>query len=280
MIIPMNYPLTKTDGPIICDVSAEKGGVGKTTFANFLRDYGLEGGLSVDVIRIESRRILPTAAPGEKVIHSEDFAEAGDRVGGFASVFEPVEAILKKAKASSGLVVIDWGAGLTSHRLKVFTETSLDSWLAAEGIRGLSFVVTTREVDVMEQAARNLTSLRTVAPGLMPVLVLNELQGHFQITEETMGAQGKVFEKTLMAAAQEAPIIKLPLIGAKGWQPFQSAGIGMRDVLRLDPSQLAKRIGRSDFTTRSCISHVSKWWHDSTKELEKVLSFRTEEIGQ
>jgi hypothetical protein len=273
----MPLPLAKDGLRALFDVSAEKGGVGKTTIANRLRDHLRESESRVIMVRIESKRVLTTPAPDEIVIHSEDFADTGIRVGGVSGVLDPVYGAIEQIKVSGGAVVVDWGAGLTGLRLRMLAETGLDQLLAEDGITGVSVVVATREVDVMGQAARYLTSLRTAAPGLIPVLALNQLMGHFNITEETAGVQGKVFVETLMPAAQGLTTINLPRIGAEGWQPLQSAGLEMRDVLKIDPKVLAGRIGRSPLITRACISHVSDWWDVSRAELNKVLSSRDTE---
>jgi hypothetical protein len=267
--MPVPNPVLKP--PLYLEVSAEKGGVGKSTIANRLRDHVQEAGIPVLMVRVDSKRALPTAAPGETVIHSEDFAGAADRIGGVAGVLAPIWEALEAAKATGSAVVVDWGAGLTDHRLEMMAATNLNALLAAAGIPAFGFVVTTRDVEVMKQAARNLSALAKVAPDMVRVLVQNAVGGSFRFDAGTM--QGQVYHKILQPAAKGSPIIDLPLIGAQAYAPFQAAGISMREALSSDPRELAERIGKNIFITHAILGHLTMWWDESREGLNAAVRF-------
>jgi len=267
--MPVPNPVLKP--PLYLETSAGKGGVGKTTLADRLRDHCREAGIPVLMIRVDSKRALRTAVAGEVFIHSEDFAGAADRIGGVSGVLSPIWDALEAAKSTGSVVVVDWGAGLTDHRFSMMAATGFDRLLTAAGIPGLSFVVTTRDADIMQQAARNIRTLAKVAPGLQPVLVQNAVDGSFDFDETTV--QGQVFNEILRPAARGLHVIDMPLIGSRAFAPFQAAGIDMREALHAEPQELAARIRRNLFITHACLGHLAAWWDDTREEIEKVVRF-------
>ena len=250
------------------EVVGERGRIGKSLFANRLRDYLEANGSFVRVVRIESRNGAPPAR--EDDIRIDVDANNGELVGGDAALFDPVWDALMQMKASSGgTVIIDFMAGAERLRAKFHASTSLDKLLARHKIAGESYCITTQDASVMKQALKSLQATKLVSPSFRRVLVKNALSGEFRFAA---AAEGAAFEEQLRA--EEGVIeLALPLIEARAWQALEATHLEMRAVLETPASLLSAKSGCSELVAQACQNWVAAWWTATEKELGQVLPF-------
>jgi len=254
--------------PIYADSAAVRGGNGKTTWADRLRDHCLAMGRKVCVVRIESQRALLKPKANEIHIATEDLALSNDAVGGAAAVLEPMWDLINQSIDTNGVVIADWGAGQMDFRLELLGGTRFDERLKAAGVVGYTCIVTDRSVDSMRQATESLRQTREYAPGLQRVLVDNELRGNFVFATGTEEAKTR---NELMAEAATAKLVRLPAMRGKAMTPFAAVNLTAWQVINADPKKLEEMIGRSELITEACISKVGEWWKASEIDLARVF---------
>ena len=249
--------MLKMKQSIFVEFLGVRGGTGKSTSANRARDHFTAAGVPVDIVRIESKRCLWTPQQDEIFIAAEDLAESNDQTGGVAAILAPIWKILDKARKTNGVVICDWGAGLTNFRSDLLRSTVFDETLNNFGIAGYACIVTDNAVDLMRQCADTLKSTREVTPGLQLVVVRNEVHGQFDFDDGT--EEGRALAG-VMEQSTHARHIKIPAFRGNAMAPFVAAGLTVLEVMTSDPEWLATKISRDIFVTRACISKVAEWW--------------------
>jgi hypothetical protein len=267
--------MSKMKQTIFLEKLGVRGGTGKSTSANRARDHFMASGVPVDMVRIESKRCMWASRPDETFIATEDLAESNDQTGGVAATLAPIWKILDKARKVNGVVICDWGAGLTNFRSDLLRSTHFDETLKKWGIAGYACVVTDNSVDSMRQCADTLKSTHDVAPGLQLVVVRNELRGPFDFADGT--EEASAFEG-LMEQSTDAKHIKIPAFRGNAMAPFVAAGLTVLEVMTSDPEWLAKKIGRDIFVTTACISKVGEWWRATEPEYAKAFPAPTADV--
>lgn len=258
---------------LLITVHAERGRIGKSLFANRLRDFYEDQGLTVAVIRIETRLAPPPQRPSDITVHVEDLLEARDHPGGAASAMGPLwDAI----DSSRGIVIADWAAGTSDLRREIEASTGLSLALSAAGHSGISITVTTCDAGIMRQAAADLDWERQAQPEFERALVQNAVAGKFRAPRGT--DQYSAYEE-LRSSAQGARVINVPLIGGAAWQPFRDAGISMRDALGEDVAKLSVQVGLNRWVVRACKAQLAAWWTATEEEVRLALRFPEGEDG-
>ena len=250
------------------EVVGERGRIGKSLFANRLRDHLEVNGSFVRVVRVESRNGAPPAREDDIRIYVD--ANDEELVGGDAALFDPVWNALMQMKASGGgTLIVDFMAGAERLRAKFHASVSLDEMLTRHNIEGESFCITTRDASVMNQALNSLRATHLISPSFRRVLVKNALSGPFRFAGV---AEGATLEEQLRA---EEGIIELtfPLIQAKAWQALEAAHLEMRAVLEMPASLLSAKCGCSELVAQACQNWMAAWWTATEKELGRVLPF-------
>jgi hypothetical protein len=262
--------------PLFIEVSAEKGGLGKTLMANRIGDHLKAAGVPVITVRIDTKRVLSGPRPDDEIfIASEDIADAGQRVGGIVGVLDPMWKAIETARDRNGAVVNDWGAGLVTYRLQAYAAAAIGSQLREEEFITKSFIMATRDTDVLKQAAANLKLTRETVPELDLLVALNERGGSFSFPDSST-PDAAVYRQLLMSSAKDLPILTIPAIQGEGWAAFANCGMTMPEVLQsTNVKALAERIGRARHITAACRTYVYDWWLRTADLLYPVLPFRT-----
>jgi hypothetical protein len=257
--------------PRFIEVSAEKGGLGKSLLANRTVDHLEAAGHEVILVRIDTKRVLSGPRPDNEIfIASEDIADAGQRVGGIVGVLDP----LFKAIESKKHVVVDWGAGLVTHRLNAYAAVGMGSYLREMGYKPFAFIVATRDADVQKQAAANLKLTQATVPEFDVVVVLNERGGTFSFSDSSTPSAAMYGE--LMSATKGLRVLIIPVIQGEGWSAFANCGMTMPEVIQSENmTALAERIGRGRHIAAACRTYVCDWWLRTADLLYSVLPFRS-----
>lgn len=262
--------------PMFIESVAVRGGNGKTMTANRLRDHFLAANVPVQMVRIESKRAMWTPQDNEIFIATENLAESNDEAGGVASVLAPMWQAIDQSLPKNGVVICDWGAGLTDFRAELMGATRFDELLKGIGVAGYACVVMDNAVDSMRQGADTLKRTREAAPGLQLVVVRNELRGTFdyvQGTEEARALAG------VMEQSTNVKHITIPAFRGKAMAPFAAAGLTVLEVMTSDPHRLAASIGRDIFVTTSCVSKVAEWWKRTEIEVARVFPIAADGVA-
>jgi hypothetical protein len=270
-------PFTAETLPHFIELTADGTGVGKSLLATRLRDHYEDAGHPTTLVRIESRGIPRALRDGDVFIASEDFAQAEKLTGGIAAVLKPLYAALERALSPKSAVFVDWGGGLSQHRLVAYAATRFDERLAELGIAGLSLAVTTNASDRMLQTANALQKLALVAPRLNRGLVLNRRLGAFSFVAGT--EQHRVFAQ-LTEASKGLVQLNIAAIGGESWKSCENAALSMQEVIMMHPADLGARIKEDPFTAAACASEIAAWWESTASELTHVARFRRAAAGE
>ncbi|WP_294537947.1 hypothetical protein [uncultured Rhodoblastus sp.] len=265
--------MLKMKHAIFLEYLGVRGGIGKSTSANRARDHFKWAGVSVYLVRIESKRCLWTPQTDEVFIATEDLAESNDQTGGVAATLAPIWKVLDKARKTNGVVICDWGAGLTNFRSDLLRSTGFDEVLNSFGVVGYACIVTDNSVDSLLQCADTLKSTRDVAPGLHLVVIHNEVHGHFDFADGTVEARALA---GVMEESAQARHIKIPAFRGNAMAPFIAAGLTVLEVMTSDPQWLATKIGRDIFVTKACVSKVAEWWKATESEFSNAFPAPTD----
>lgn len=253
---------------IYFDVYGERGRIGKSTVANFLRDSCEMQDVPVQLVRIESRLAAPAVRDTDICLFTEDLEKASKLRGGVAAALDPLWRCIEASVPIGGVSIGDWPAGSGSLRARFFAATGIAALARDEAVRPVSIVVTTADASVMAQARDALGAIERTAPEFERVLVLNEFGGDFNFDHKS--EQRARFDE-LLETAGGIPIVIVPLVEANSWDACRSAGMSMPEAMSTSTHALAARLDTSVMVARAIKTHISNWWISSEEAFLPVF---------
>ena len=242
---------------------------GKSITAQMLCDYCDDAGVPNVLVKFETSRVAATLREGDVHIATEEIARAEGIPGGIVGLLAPALAKLSWVADNNGVMIFDWPGGAGQHRLTFLVAAQFNERLKRRGMRAISFVLTTALSERIQEASRILKRTAEVAPDFRRVLVLNEVAGEFPHPENSAAYATLAAAKK---AASDEPVL-LKKIGANAWSFLRPSGLGIRQVIDQEPEDLAAAIGADEFVTAACVSAVSAWYGDASKEIARILPF-------
>jgi hypothetical protein len=262
---------------IVAEILGDKGGIGKTLLGTLLEGLLRRRGAEPALVRIDSQKVLSAAKPGVTHIYSERLAEAYELDGGNLAVFQSFTDLVT---SHSGAVVIDYGAGLSEHRERLLRSTSFDTHLKEQGDQAIAFILVTRDVGVIQQAGKILEATAEAGPDVRSVLVINGIAGTFDVRSE-IGAFGEAFKQHVKPHLTKTTMnMRLPIVPARAWHVFESAGLSMDRALTISRADLAKLIDRNVLFAGGLQAEFAAWHLAVEKELERVLRFQAADAAK
>lgn len=245
--------------------------MGKTFGTKRIKAFVEHAGTAMRQVRIETGAIRDSLEADDLLVPIENFAQSQATVAGAVGVMRPAFDAIGQAKAAGGAIIWDWAGGLAMHRAEIFTAARMDERLVEMDIDGLSVVVTTADATRMQQAAESLDVIKMTTPRLRRALLLNGVAGPFNFP---IGSEIAAIYHRMIGAAENAAIIKFPLVPGKAWAVCEAAGYSMAGALKATPLELAQRSGLDPFSAAACLSEWTAWWTATDRELDQLFRFR------
>lgn len=264
--------ISSPTAPIHAIVTADDGGVGKTTYAVQLATSYALAGWPIDLFQMDTKAKLG-AKTGRPVVS----LSVADRHAGYADELAP------------GDVIAPWYRALTDNpqtrrstllevggaNAALFHEGILDFDLQEDiellGLNVVAFVLVRSGEDAARQLLRELGRLEANLPGARAVIVRNEVSGCPVAASSLLEP---VLRKAVLSALRRYPSLRMPRVNPRTMLVYERLHVTPDVVVSwhsADYTEAMRRTGLPRDEAKKVVRHVAAWSGIVQDEIARIL---------
>jgi len=214
--------------PLFVIVAGEKGGVGKSLTSLALADAFQLHDRSLTVLQIDNQGRLSRALGREVTTIRIDAKLARRDPAAASRAYTPIYSAVETIRTGAS-VLVDVGANESAGFAQWLDLVDLAGDLEEWNIPVLVAVPYVAEAEAIQQAARTVQLFRDRLPSARLDLIENDRDGLISGLHSASDA-AKGFTKSIAPLKRIASTIRMPLIEAGSWRPFDAASCRLVDV--------------------------------------------------
>ncbi|MGD9921427.1 MAG: hypothetical protein AB7V13_08275 [Pseudorhodoplanes sp.] len=261
--------------PLLIIVAGEKGGVGKSLTSLVLADTFQLNDFPLDVLQIDNQARLSQAL-GRNVSTIRIDAKLARRDPAAASrAYTPIYAAVEAISSGQGSVLVDVGAnegeGLAQWLGLVDLAGDLEEW----SIPVLVVIPFVAESEAIRQAGRTAQLFLDRLPSAQLVLIENERDGRISDLHPASDA-ARSFTREISPLKRIVRVIRMPLIEAGSWRPFEAASCRLIDVAAMPVDKVMEVTGLPRAEAKIVRGDVAAFFAQMLENFSGVIGFETE----
>lgn len=260
-----------SDRRVFVEVVGQHSAIGKSLMSDCIYISARNSGAQTELIRVEAKRENRVRWSDEISIHSEGFILTSETAAGTVGVMRSFFDAADRLRHRRGVLILDWGAGLIEHRLNALGASAFDHVMSAAQVELVMFVITTRELDHMREAATIVAGNNELMPNSRTIVVFNEARGKFEFAPRSESHD--IYEQ-LRASAGVGCTLNMNRVGGESIRTLAPLDMSFIDVLKLAPAEVASRLGLSEFAAIACQSNLAAFLAQMDRRIGECLSFR------
>jgi hypothetical protein len=264
--------------PVVAAITQDKGGEGKSLLAQVMAEWARLQRLPCGVVEVDttgnSLQIL-----GDNVVSIKIDAKTARRDPGAAMRgLTPLYSMIKETCEARGLTIVEFGANEAARGALWSAMVDLQDELADLGAEALVLMPFTRQAEAMKRGARSAAAFLEALPDARLVLVENERDGCVSDLHPASDAV-KVFHEIIAPLAAKATTIRMPMIEAGSWAPFEAAGVRLVDAVTMPISDVMLLTGLPLPEAKIIRGDVAAWSDAMFTEFEKLIDISEVDHG-
>lgn len=262
--------------PLLIIVAGEKGGVGKSLTSLAIADTFKLNEEKLSIMQVDSQARLAAALKEEivtiRVDHKLARRDPSASARAYTPIYEAVAAIPTNGRSVLVDVGANEGAGLAHWMGLVDLAADLADWQ----IPSLLVVPYLAEGEATRQAGRTVELLAAQLGSPRLVLVENERDGQtadLHPASDALAAHRRIISPLL----KQADLIRMPLVEAGSWRPFEAAGCRPIDVAAMEVADVMRVTGLPRPEAKIVRGDVAAWLSDMLDGISQVVAFGRED---
>lgn len=263
-----------TAGPVGLVITADDGGVGKTTVAVQALTAFTLAGKPLDLFQMDSKAKL-AAKSGENVVNLlvPDRRESrGDDLAA-SDIIAPWYRAATAMPETGRSTLIEVGGAMAGLFHSGITDLDLDEDISTLGLHVVIFVVCKAGEDSAIQICRELRRIERNLPNAKPVLVLNAVAGDPIEASKYFDDETR---KGFAAAIKRYPCIKMPKVRARSMAIYERMHVLPSTIVSWHVDNYAeaiRRTGRPRDEAKILVKDIAEWSAIMQDEIGRVLPF-------
>ena len=268
----------RTRLPAATVIAQDKGGDGKSLIGHAMSERARVAGVPIGVVEVDTQG-KSLAILGPHVVSIATDAKVVRRDPGAAlRALTPLYDTLETTAKAGGLTVVEFGANEAARGALWAGMVDLQEDLEALGVE--VFVVTpfTAQAESMRRGAKSAQSFLEVLPKAHLVLVENQRDGAVSDLHPASDA-AEAYRSLIMPLAKNAITIRMPMIEAGSWRPFEALGVRLVDAVTMTVEEIMKVTGLPRPEAKIVRGDVAAWCADMFAEFDKLIVFEGQQNG-
>lgn len=264
--------------PAVAIIAQDKGGDGKSLLAHLMSERARMAGIATGVVEVDSQgKSLSVLGPHVVSIATDAKMMRRDPNAALRSLtplYEKIEATSKLG----GLTIVEFGANESSRGALWAGMLDLQEDLDAFGVEVFVFTPFTAQAESMRRGAKSAQGFLEVLPRAHLVLVENQRDGAIADLHPASNA-AEAYRTSIIPLAKNAITLRMPMIEAGCWRPFEALGIRLVDVVTMPVEDIMKLTDLPWPEAKINRGVVAGWGGEMFKELDRLIAFEDEANG-
>lgn len=264
--------------PAAAIITQDKGGDGKSLVGHALSERARIAGVPLGVVEVDTQG-KSLSILGPHVISIATDAKMARRDPSAAlRALTPLYDTLETMARASGLTVVEFGANEASRGALWAAMVDLQEDLSALGVEVFVITPFTAQAESMRRGAKSASSFLEVLPHARLVLIENQRDGAVSDLHPASDA-AEAYRLSIMPLARNAITLRMPMIEAGSWRPFEARGMRLVDAVTMPIDEIMKVTGLPRPEAKMIRGDVAAWCSEMFSELDKLIAFEGDNNG-
>jgi hypothetical protein len=264
--------------PVVAAIVQDKGGEGKSLLAQTAAEWARIMGMHCSVVEVDTTGTSLKILGDEVVNIAIDAKTVRHDPAAAMRALTPLYATIERACKARGLTVVEFGANEAARGALWAGMIDLQDEIKDLGAEVLVLMPFTRQAEAMRRGAKSAEAFLKVLPNAHLILVENERDGCVADLHPASDAI-KVYNEVIAPLAAKATTIRMPMIEAGSWSPFEAAGIRLVDAVTMTVSKVMLLTGLPLPEAKIIRGDVAAWTGTMFTEFEKLISINEPDNG-
>jgi hypothetical protein len=256
--------------PLLLIVAGEKGGVGKSLLSLAIADVFQIHEQPLSILQIDSQARLGSTLKQEITTIRVDRQLARRDPAAAARAYTPVYDAIEAIRTGGRSVLIDVGANEAAGLAHWMGLVDLAADLAEWQITTAVAIPYLAEGEAIRQAGTTADLLLPKLGEARLALVENGRDGSIGDLHPASEALSD-FRKILAPRIRNAATLRMPLIEAGSWRPFEAAGCRPVEVVAMSVEEVVRVTGLPKAEAKIVRGDVAAWLSDMLGEIDKIV---------
>lgn len=275
----------RNDGPVLplklpaaAIITQDKGGDGKSLLGHALSERARIAGVPLGVVEVDTQG-QSLSILGPHVVSIATDAKMARRDPSVAlRALTPLYDTLETMAKTSGLTVVEFGANEASRGALWAGMVDLQEDLSTLGVEVFVITPFTAQAESMRRGAKSASSFLEVLPHARLVLIENQRDGAVSDLHPASDA-AEAYRTSIMPLAKKAITLRMPMIEAGSWRPFEARGARLVDAVTMPIDEIMKVTGLPRPEAKIVRGDVAAWCSEMFSEFDKLIAFEGDNNG-
>ncbi|KQT12623.1 MULTISPECIES: hypothetical protein [Bradyrhizobium] len=275
----------RNDGPVLplklpaaAIITQDKGGDGKSLLGHALSERARIAGVPLGVVEVDTQG-QSLSILGPHVVSIATDAKMARRDPSVAlRALTPLYDTLETMAKTSGLTVVEFGANEASRGALWAGMVDLQEDLSTLGVEVFVITPFTAQAESMRRGAKSASSFLEVLPHARLVLIENQRDGAVSDLHPASDA-AEAYRTSIMPLAKNAVTLRMPMIEAGSWRPFEARGARLVDAVTMPIDEIMKVTGLPRPEAKMIRGDVAAWCSEMFSEFDKLIAFEGDNNG-
>lgn len=258
--------------PAATIVTQDKGGDGKSLLAQFISERARVAGIPTGVVEVDTQGHSLAVLGPDVISIATDVKVARRDPGAALRALTPLYDVIDKTARAGGLTVVEFGANEASRGALWAGMVDLSEDLKTLGAETLIVTPFTCQAESMRRGAKSARAFLEAIPGARLVLVENQRDGAVADLHPASDAAA-AYRSSILPLTENAVMIRMPLIEAGSWKPFEAIGLRLVDAVTMPIEQVMKLTGLPRPEAKIIRGDVAAWCGEMFAQLDKLIAF-------
>jgi hypothetical protein len=273
-----NGPVLPLKLPAATIITQDKGGDGKSLLGHALSERARIAGVPLGVVEVDTQGKSLSILGPHVVSIATDAKMARRDPSAALRALTPLYDTLETMAKISGLTVVEFGANEASRGALWAGMVDLQEDLSTLGVEVFVITPFTAQAESMRRGAKSASSFLEVLPGARLVLIENQRDGAVSDLHPASDA-AEAYRSSIMPLAKNAITLRMPMIEAGSWRPFEARGARLVDAVTMPIDEIMKVTGLPRPEAKMIRGDVAAWCSEMFAEFDKLIAFEGDNNG-